>query len=55
MCCDVVVIMLMLLIPMIILHVFGSRLNPVVGCDVVLLRNYKKSVGPDGFRFMIFF
>ncbi len=31
--------MLMLLIPMSILHVFGSRLNPDVGCDMVLHRN----------------
>ncbi len=39
--CDLVVSMLMLLIPTSILHVFGSRLNLVVGCDMVLHRNYK--------------
>ncbi len=31
----------MSLIPMLILHVFGSQLVPVVGCDMVLRRNYK--------------
>jgi hypothetical protein len=43
----------MLLIPTSILHVFGSRLNPIVGCNMVLPRNKKISIGPDGFRFMV--
>ncbi len=43
----------MLLIPMSILHLFGSQLFADVGCDMVLRRNKKQSVGPDGFRFMV--
>ncbi len=45
--------MLMLHIPTSILHIFGSRLSAVVGCDMVLRWNKKKSVGPDGFRLMV--
>ncbi len=33
--------MFMLLIPTSILHVFGSRLVAVVGCDIALHRNFK--------------
>jgi hypothetical protein len=43
----------MLLIPTLILHVFQSQLVAVVGCNMVLHRNYKIFVGPDGFRFMV--
>jgi hypothetical protein len=36
---------LMLLIPMSILHVSGSRLFAVVRCDMVLRRNYNNLLG----------
>ncbi len=37
--------MLILLIPTLILHVFGSRLFPVVGCNMVLCRNKHNLLG----------
>ncbi len=37
-----------ILIPMSILHVFGSRLSAVVGCDMVLHRNKKNLLGLMG-------